>query len=113
MPIYYGLTTFLFLMIVIHKTESGKVTAAIITWQGSDPSLPSLMLNSHMDVVPVFPVSLLSSIATKEKRKTKLFLKLKSKYCSKILVRSLLRTNFLCGFFTITIIGHSEANYSI
>ena len=61
------------MIIVIHKTESGKVTAAIITWEGGDPSLPSVMLNSHIDVVPVFPVSLLSSIATKEKSKTKLF----------------------------------------
>lgn len=64
MSIYYGLTTFFFLMSVIHKTDSGKVTAAIITWEGSDPSLLSVMLNSHIDVVPVFPVSLLSSIAT-------------------------------------------------
>ena len=102
MPIYYGLTTFLCLMIVIHQTESGKVTAAIITWEGSDPSLPSVMLNSHIDVVPVFPVSLLSSIATKEKVRRNFFVKLKSKHCYKILVRSLLRTNFLCGFFTIT-----------
>ena len=27
----------------------------ILTWRGTDPSLSSLMLNSHMDVVPVFP----------------------------------------------------------
>ena len=27
----------------------------IITWEGLDPSLPSVLLNSHMDVVPVFP----------------------------------------------------------
>ena len=80
MPIYFSLTTFFFLMTVIHKTDSGKVTAAIITWEGSDPSLPSVMLNSHIDVVPVFPVSLLSSISTKEKSKTKLFVKLKSKH---------------------------------
>ncbi len=25
-----------------------------ITWTGSEPALPSIMLNSHMDVVPVF-----------------------------------------------------------
>ncbi|CAH3186824.1 unnamed protein product [Porites evermanni] len=37
------------------RKDSGKVTAAIITWEGSDPSLPSVMLNSHIDVVPVFP----------------------------------------------------------
>jgi hypothetical protein len=28
-----------------------------MTWIGTDPSLPSICLNSHMDVVPVFPVS--------------------------------------------------------
>ncbi|XP_039295717.1 aminoacylase-1 isoform X5 [Nilaparvata lugens] len=27
----------------------------LITWTGSQPSLPSLLLNSHMDVVPVYP----------------------------------------------------------
>lgn len=26
---------------------------AVITWQGSEPQLPSIVLNSHMDVVPV------------------------------------------------------------
>ncbi|KAI5083074.1 hypothetical protein GOP47_0002817 [Adiantum capillus-veneris] len=26
---------------------------ALLTWSGSDPSLPSILLNSHMDVVPV------------------------------------------------------------
>lgn len=30
----------------------------IITWIGSEPDLPSILLNSHMDVVPVFEVSL-------------------------------------------------------
>ena len=29
----------------------------IMTWEGKDPSLSSLMLNSHTDVVPVYPVS--------------------------------------------------------
>ena len=28
----------------------------IATWPGLDPSLPSIVLNSHTDVVPVFPV---------------------------------------------------------
>ena len=28
-----------------------------MTWEGEDPSLPSLLLNSHTDVVPVFPES--------------------------------------------------------
>ena len=27
----------------------------ILSWVGSDPSLSTIMLNSHMDVVPVFP----------------------------------------------------------
>lgn len=26
----------------------------VITWQGTEPLLPSIVLNSHMDVVPVF-----------------------------------------------------------
>ena len=29
----------------------------IMTWRGTDPDLPSLLLNSHTDVVPVFPES--------------------------------------------------------
>ncbi|XP_034242125.1 aminoacylase-1-like isoform X1 [Thrips palmi] len=29
----------------------------VITWAGKDPSLPAVLLNSHMDVVPVFPES--------------------------------------------------------
>jgi len=28
-----------------------------MSWMGSDPSLQAVMLNSHVDVVPVFPVS--------------------------------------------------------
>ncbi|XP_017144303.2 aminoacylase-1B-like [Drosophila miranda] len=27
----------------------------VLTWQGLEPELPSVLLNSHMDVVPVFP----------------------------------------------------------
>jgi len=27
----------------------------ILTWEGRQPELPSILLNSHMDVVPVFP----------------------------------------------------------
>ncbi|XP_044176542.1 aminoacylase-1-like isoform X4 [Acropora millepora] len=37
------------------RKENGEVTVVILSWEGSDPSLPSIMLNSHMDVVPVFP----------------------------------------------------------
>lgn len=29
---------------------------AVITWKGQRPELPSLLLTSHMDVVPVYPV---------------------------------------------------------
>lgn len=32
-----------------------KNPVVIITWEGQDPSLKSIILNSHMDVVPVFP----------------------------------------------------------
>lgn len=31
---------------------------AIMTLEGEDPTLPSLLLNSHTDVVPVYPVSI-------------------------------------------------------
>lgn len=27
---------------------------AVLTWQGTEPTLPSIVLNSHMDVVPVY-----------------------------------------------------------
>lgn len=27
----------------------------VMTWEGEDKSLPSILLNSHTDVVPVFP----------------------------------------------------------
>ncbi|KAJ7369594.1 adenylate cyclase [Desmophyllum pertusum] len=37
------------------KGSSGDTVAVVITWEGTDPSLPSIILNSHMDVVPVFP----------------------------------------------------------
>ena len=39
---------------VIHECVPGK-PIMIITWEGSDPSLSSVILNSHHDVVPVFP----------------------------------------------------------
>ena len=29
----------------------------VLTWKGTNPNCRSVMLNSHMDVVPVFPVS--------------------------------------------------------
>ncbi|XP_065214154.1 aminoacylase-1-like [Planococcus citri] len=36
------------------EVKTGK-PVVVITWQGSEPDLPSILLNSHMDVVPVFP----------------------------------------------------------
>lgn len=33
-----------------------KKPLVVITWQGSQPELPSILLNSHMDVVPVYEV---------------------------------------------------------
>ncbi|XP_037296336.1 aminoacylase-1-like [Manduca sexta] len=35
-----------------------KKPILVMTWNGEQPSLPSVMLNSHMDVVPVFEVCL-------------------------------------------------------
>lgn len=32
----------------------------ILTVQGQDPTLPSVLLNSHTDVVPVFPVGVVA-----------------------------------------------------
>jgi len=32
-----------------------KNPVVILTWKGLQPELPSILLNSHMDVVPVFP----------------------------------------------------------
>lgn len=37
---------------VYYPSEAKPVV--IITWTGSQPNLPSILLNSHMDVVPVF-----------------------------------------------------------
>lgn len=39
----------------------------IITWIGSKPDLPSILLNSHMDVVPVFEVDITFVIDKKTK----------------------------------------------
>ena len=38
----------------IHECVAGK-PILIMTWEGTDPSLTSVILNSHTDVVPVFP----------------------------------------------------------
>lgn len=36
--------------------DNPKKPVVIITWEGKVPTSPSILLNSHMDVVPVFPV---------------------------------------------------------
>ena len=38
----------------IHECVPGK-PIMIMTWEGTDPALTSVILNSHTDVVPVFP----------------------------------------------------------
>lgn len=45
------------LPIELHHPFDETKPIAIITWQGTDPSLPSIILNSHMDVVPVYEES--------------------------------------------------------
>uniref|UniRef100_A0A4W4E2P4 N-acyl-aliphatic-L-amino acid amidohydrolase n=1 Tax=Electrophorus electricus TaxID=8005 RepID=A0A4W4E2P4_ELEEL len=61
-PDYDAALTFLSRMSVelglpMKKVEvcSGRVVA-IITWTGTNPALKSILLNSHTDVVPVYPV---------------------------------------------------------
>ena len=39
---------------MIHECVPGK-PILIMTWEGTDPSLTSVILNSHTDVVPIFP----------------------------------------------------------
>lgn len=40
-------------MQIEHPAHPDK-PVVILTWLGKDPQLPSLLLNSHMDVVPVY-----------------------------------------------------------
>lgn len=42
------------LPISVYYPGDEKNPVVVITWLGSQPQLPSIMLNSHMDVVPVF-----------------------------------------------------------
>lgn len=42
------------LPIELHHPFDETKPIAVITWLGTDPSLPSIILNSHMDVVPVY-----------------------------------------------------------
>lgn len=38
----------------VYSVVLGK-PIVVLTWEGTEPTLPSILLNSHMDVVPVFP----------------------------------------------------------
>lgn len=38
----------------VYYPSNDKNPIVVITWEGSQPQLPSIMLNSHMDVVPVY-----------------------------------------------------------
>jgi len=40
---------------IITVNHEPKREVVLMTWPGSNPSLPSILLNSHIDVVPVFP----------------------------------------------------------
>lgn len=42
------------LPVSIYHPVNEKNPIVVITWKGSQPELPSIVLNSHMDVVPVF-----------------------------------------------------------
>lgn len=38
----------------IHHPADPKKPVVALTWIGSEPDLPAILLNSHMDVVPVY-----------------------------------------------------------
>lgn len=42
------------LPIQIHHPVNDRKPVAVLTWLGTSPNEPSIVLNSHMDVVPVF-----------------------------------------------------------
>ncbi|XP_017057636.1 aminoacylase-1 [Drosophila ficusphila] len=39
----------------VYYPANDQNPVVILTWKGLEPELPSILLNSHMDVVPVFP----------------------------------------------------------
>lgn len=41
-------------MAVYHPSGDLTKPIAVLSWLGAEPSIPSVLLNSHMDVVPVF-----------------------------------------------------------
>ena len=42
------------LEVATYQLAAGK-PILVLTWRGLEPGLASVLLNSHMDVVPVFP----------------------------------------------------------
>lgn len=42
------------LPVAVYHPVNDKNPIVVLTWKGSQPNLPSIILNSHMDVVPVF-----------------------------------------------------------
>lgn len=42
------------LQVSVHYPRNQLNPVVVMTWQGTQPDLPSIMLNSHTDVVPVF-----------------------------------------------------------
>lgn len=48
---------------VFNYSPSGDSPILLVTWPGSEPSLPCLLLNSHMDVVPALRVRSVSALA--------------------------------------------------
>lgn len=43
------------LIFKVYRLFDEKSPIVVISWIGRNPSLPAIMLNSHMDVVPAFP----------------------------------------------------------
>ena len=49
----------------IETPVTPKKPIVIMTWVGTQPELESIVLNSHMDVVPVFEVTFLEKYSVK------------------------------------------------
>jgi len=53
----FGCIVFLTLSFVLDLQCKPDKPVFLMTVEGKNPKLPSVLLNSHIDVVPVFPVS--------------------------------------------------------
>lgn len=47
------------LPVKVYHPSKPSIPIVVITWKGREPALPSILLNSHTDVVPVFEVRLI------------------------------------------------------